>query len=242
MLRSNRKNELTSLTSFPREEFIRERWDYKPGEHVTFLGSTGSGKTTLGFELLQATVNPKLPAIVLVAKPRDPVIKAHKERFDFKMVRRWPPPLTSLRKPPGWILWPRTEFDPEKDESHFAEEFRKAILWANRHGNNIIFADDVFKLIDLGLSRELVMVWSTGRSMGSGLWVLTQKPSHIPLWAYNQAEHLFLAYEADERGRKRFAEIGGISGVDIETHVSKLKRYEWLYIKRTGLHMCVILP
>ena len=55
----------------PRDEFIADRWVYEPGEHVSLIGITGSGKTTLMRQLLVATATPKLPAVVLAVKPRD---------------------------------------------------------------------------------------------------------------------------------------------------------------------------
>src|ERR1041384_776737 len=89
-----RREGFTPPVTFPREEFLKERWDYKAGEHVTFLAPTQDGKTTLAFQLLETTASKELPAIVLVQKPRDPVVK------------QW---LKHLRDERGWIKtenWP----------------------------------------------------------------------------------------------------------------------------------------
>jgi hypothetical protein len=76
--------------------------------------------------------------------------------------------------------------------------------------------------------------------MGTAIWTGSQKPTHIPLWAYNQAEHLFLAYEPDARARKRYDEIGGIDPYIVEDAVLDLDRHEFLYIRRDGPVICKI--
>ena len=44
---------------------------YRRGQHVTILGKTGTGKTQLGYELLDEVASPKLPALNMVIKPKD---------------------------------------------------------------------------------------------------------------------------------------------------------------------------
>ena len=58
------------LTQLPREQFLTEHWDYRPGEHVSLIYPTGGGKTRLMFQLLQRAMkqNPQLG--VLAAMPK----------------------------------------------------------------------------------------------------------------------------------------------------------------------------
>jgi hypothetical protein len=232
------------VESFPRDEFLAERWNYNPGEHVTILGPTGSGKTYLAYQLLGETAHPKLPGVVLVMKPRDPTVTSWSKSVGFRRVKSWPPMPSIWRpndKPPGHVLWPKHTFDPERDDYLLYAEFRKAMLDSYKKGNRIVFCDEAYGLSnELGLNRELVTLWTRGRSMNTGIWAASQKPTHIPLHAYNQAEHLFLARDPDKRARDRFSEIGGVDPDLLKATVIQLEKHEWLYVKRDGPVMCVV--
>ena len=229
---------------FTRQEFIDSgRWRYEPGEHVSVLGPTGWGKTHLMQGLLERTATPELPGIALVMKPRDRTVSDWAKVAGWRTVRTWPPSWTMGQNPPGWVLWPRFTFDPHKDRPAHHVIFRRAILDSFKKGNRIVFGDEVFGLSALlGLGDELTTMWAQGRSMGAGLWGATQRPSHVPLWMYSQAHHLFLGNDPDERARDRFKEIGGVDPKLLKAVVSELPKYHWLYIRRDGPRLCVIAP
>ncbi len=233
---------LPRVETFPRDEFLAERWRYSAGEHVSFLGPTQSGKTTLAFQLLGESAHPKLPAEVLVMKPKDPTVTRWAKSLQFRRVKSWPPVPSPLSpRPAGYVLWPKPTFDFHRDNATLQREFAKCLQESYRKGNRIIFGDEVWGLTnELGLTTELVALWSRGASMGAGLWAATQRPSHVPLWMYSQAHHLFLSYEPDARARDRFAEIGGLDPQLVKATVMGLQKYQWLYIRRDGPALCIV--
>src|SRR5207244_3976842 len=79
---------------FTRAEFLRERWHYNPGEHVSLFGPTQlAGKTRLMFDLLEATDTSfcQVPPVMLVAKPKDKTVVAGIQRLGYRETNRWPP-------------------------------------------------------------------------------------------------------------------------------------------------------
>lgn len=226
-----------------RDEFFDDCWDWEPGEHVSIIAPTNSGKTYLANQLLERTATKDMPAIILVMKPKDDTVKEYVKKNDLRIVRTWPPPISVMKpgKQKGYVVWPVHSYDPHVDDANHYKIFRRAILDNYKRGNRIIFADEVYSLDDeLGLDRELVTVWTKGRSMGTSMWAATQKPTHVPTWMYDQAEHLFLAYDPDERNQKRFGEIGGMDPKMIREQVQNLKFREWLYIRRSDKSMCIV--
>ncbi len=233
-----------------RAEFLAHRWRYEAGQHVTILGRTGSGKTWLAYQLLARTAHPRLPAINLIMKPRDDTAAKFGADNGFRRVFAWPPVAAPLRsRPAGWNVWPRHQFDPDIDDRILWTTFRAAILDSYRRGNRILFADEVAGLQELrhpdenrGLKRELETVWARGRSMGTGVWAASQRPSWISSLAYSSADHLFLFYEPDARHRKRFDEIGGTDAKMISDVTANLHQHHAFYIRRSDQRHCVITP
>lgn len=120
-------------------------------------------------------------------------------------------------------------------------QFRRAILDSYKRGNRIVFGDEAYGLCEeLNLDRELITGWTRGRSMGMGVWAASQKPTHIPLHAYNQAQHLFLFRDPDKRARERYSEISGVDPRMVRDVVLHLKKHQCLYIRQDGPKLCIV--
>ncbi len=237
------------VQEYEREQFLSDVWTYKPGEHVSLIGPTEAGKTTLGYQLLDVTTTPQLPGVVLVMKPKDATADEWSKRMGYETIRKWPPlrgnPF-STRKPRGWTLWPRHDFDAQKGIANTVWEqyrqFNAAFADVYRKGKKILFADELAAVCDeLGMRAQVLNMYSRGRSQEAGIWGATQRPVDIPRIAYSSAHHLFLAHDPDEADRKRFAEIGG--GIDpklVEAITMELPQYWWLYLRRKDRALCIV--
>jgi hypothetical protein len=254
------------LTRFSREEFLRERWDYQPGEHVFVCQPSQGGKTHWLFQLAAATEFPK-PPVALVMKAVDPTPAAWTERLGWKETKHWPPPsrMPWQSKPPGYTLWPPhvLTMAPDALEQTAAiqeREFRKVFLDARRGGQAII-GDEVYGLIaELNLRSQIIEAVSRGSSAKSPLWYATQRPSgtqgiSMPGHLFNCPTHLFLGFDPVEGNRKRFSEIGGINTAMVMDEVSRLQVIptptphgmkpvsELLYINKNGPrggYLCIV--
>lgn len=229
--------------TFSREEFLRERWDYEPGQHVTILGATRNGKTHLAYQLLHKTATPDLQATVIVMKPRDTTVTRFSKENGFRIIRDWPPsPLSRLaKKPAGYVLWPKASGDPDLEDERHARIFQRCIRSNYDKGRTITFADEVNSLEqEYKLSRDLIRCWTKGGSMESGLWAASQRPAYISRHAY-QAQHIFLSNDPDKDTLKRYGDIGAGIDADIIRHqTSKLEMYQWVYINRDQRAICIV--
>lgn len=231
------------VSVIPREDFLSEIWDYKPGDAVTVLAPMGGGKTQLSYQLLGATATPDLPAIVFVMKPRDSTVTKFSRTHGYRTVRDWPPAVVNKvqARPPGWVLWPKETDDPDADERRHTEIFRRAIRDSYSKGSRILFADETYSLEqELNLEADLRRVWTKGRSLECGLWAASQRPVYISQWAF-QAQHLFLGFDPDVNAQRRYGEIGG--GVDpavVRATMNTLERYQFIYINREERAMCIV--
>jgi hypothetical protein len=211
------------------------RFDWRLGEHVSLIGSTGKGKTTLAMEILAF----RRAVVIWSSKTADDTIDAYvtdpgrlglrKPTPDrpYRLIRSWPPPVGEHRV----MLRPRSKhYEEWRFAKHAAFHTCVAQVMSEGGGNWCIFADDTYYLCErLGMTDDLSEVWAMGRSHGVSLVAATQRPANIPLFAY-QATHLFLWRENDDRNLKRLSEIAAADTRLIADVVQRLEEYQALYV------------
>lgn len=209
---------------------LRSLMYWEAGEHVTIVGHTGSGKTHLGLALLPQ----RTYSVVLATKPRDPILAPLKA--EGYAVARDMRSFDRLRKRERIVLWPKAErLDGGK---HQSDTFHRFFEYLYRTGNRCVFADELYYLANhLGLTDDVRMLLTQGRTLGVSFVTATQRPFHVPLEAYSQATHLFLFRENDVRNLKRMEEIGGVDSRLLKGIVTQLPKRHFLYVNtRDGFH------
>src|SRR5947209_15962689 len=137
--------EATGARQVPwREFFTWFRRTWRQGEHVSLIGPTGSGKTTLGIHLI--ALRPYVTAFAV--KPQDDTM--HKLlRAGYMLEREWVPELSD-----HIVLWPR--YKALGDMEHMHQAFLDALNRGVRMGGWCFFIDEVaFVTAELRMEREL---------------------------------------------------------------------------------------
>lgn len=200
------------------------RW--RQGEHVSLIGPTRLGKTTLAFALAQQR---RKWSCGLITKPRDSTFTAL-GRNGWKIARDWPPPPLARHV----LLWPR--FRHPSDADNQARVFDTALGQMFTRGAWCVIADEI-RYMDkrLGLAHWFELYWLQGSAMKLSLMALTQRPAHVPLEVYDQATHLFFFRDNDDANLKRIGGVGWLSSRTIREAVASLEGHDVLYVNaRTG--------
>lgn len=215
--------------------------DWRLGEHVSLIGSTGKGKTTLALAILPF----RRAVVVWSSKPADATVDAYvttsrwrgttTER-PYRLIDRWPGPAGEYRL----VLRPKPpNFDAGRTVRY--QEFHACIsqVMSPGGGNWCVFVDDAYYLCEmLGMTKDLEEAWTMGRSHGVSIMAATQRPANIPLLAY-QATHLFLWRENDSRNLKRLSEINNTNTKSVEQIVQRLGSHQVLYVNTITGYMVV---
>lgn len=196
------------------------------GQHVTILGQTGSGKTHLALELAKL----RGYTVAIATKPKDELLAPLKKE-GYKVARDMRE-LSRIRRERRILLWPESR--TLRSDGHQTKVLQDAFEYFYHTGNRAILADETYYLChQLGLEQEIVSMLFRGRSLGISLVSMGQRPFHLPLACYSQADHIFFFKEHDKRNRDRLREIGGADAAEVEHIIARLPKYHFLYIHPT---------
>lgn len=208
---------------------FKDSLEWNQGEHVTLIGPTGQGKTTLAVELLER----RKYVVVFACKPHDPLIEELVSERDYFLTETWPPP-SPREKFSRVVFWPRIEKMSDVVTQKLA--FKLALEDIYRQGKWAVYLDECRYITDtLKLTSQAHLLWLQGRSLKISFVVGTQRPFWIPLEAMDQATHLFLWRENDERNLDRLKGLGSVRGKELRETVTALGDHEFVYVNtRSG--------
>lgn len=212
------------IEDVPWQEFMSKRFRWTQGEHVSMIGPTGAGKTTLALQILPM----RRLMCICANKPRDDtmgrILKdksmmwVRQERFDPK------PGIERI------VLWPKasaldTMVTAQRDA------FRDALHRIWRVGYWGIFFDEVRYICEtLGLRKEVELYWQQARALKISVIAGTQRPAWVPVMMFDQATHLFFWRDNDHYNLKRIGGLGALDSKLVMDTVARLPKRTVLYL------------
>lgn len=204
--------------NLPWSEFDRQ-WVWQPGEHVTLIGPTGRGKTTL-----ETAILPRRKYVVFFSTKRVDSTQERLQRQGYKVVSD--PAQLNAEVTPHAIIRPswRDGLSAKAIKKQHAEIFQDALMRCFDQGGWTVVLDEARYLSrDLNLEGDMQLLWLQGRSLGISVVAGTQRPRWIPLEAYDQATHLFFFKDTDRANVDRQAELAGLNRQAIQEIVPRLR-------------------
>lgn len=229
---------MSEVETIPWDRFLAERFVWQQGEHVTLIGPTGAGKTTLALALLPL----RKYVIAFGTKPKDRTMDSLVRTDGWKKVQTWEKMPRVIRGAARIVFWPK--FRTPDDQPAQAYEIGRAMREAFVMGGWCLLIDELWYMDHvLGLKRMIEALWTQGRSIGLSIVAGTQRPAHVSLLAYDQATHVFFWRDNDERNLKRISGMNGLNAGTIRATVSTLPAHHVLYVNtRTGAMVVTKAP
>lgn len=198
----------------------RIRWDI--GDHITIVGKTKAGKSTLAFDLARR----RQFCVIIATKMQDDTLENVAARDGYAIETTWP----DYAPPPNRIiLKPQLDTIGETDtQERVIKEGLQRIFKAGKW--TIVFDELWYTTNILNLGKQERMFLTQGRSLKISVMGLTQRPRFIPLEFYDQVQHLFYFRFKDKRDVEILADIGSGMEKQIRATVPNLRPHEFIYI------------
>lgn len=226
---------------------MRSSW--RPGEHITVIGPTGSGKSHLALELADLCRY----VLVIATKRDDPLIedlavKGYYQTSDLNDLV-WTEndgPVPEHRKVVYWQRLTDAKSARERQDRQ-AVLVRRALDYAERtRGWTVVLDELMWATRNLHLDRELDSLWFGARTQGVSVIACSQRPTQVPLLALSSASYLFLFRTQDDRDLERLREAStGFPRRLLADQVARLNwhEHEFLFVDTRRMELArVVAP
>lgn len=207
--------------------YFRREW--RQGEHLTLIGPTGSGKTTIALQLLDV-----MPFVSIIGtKQEDDTLqdfyKKHKRDANaYRLMKEYKGPIHDDRL----IIWPKLQKDAgniEPQRIPIKNSLNRMFFetgWS-------VFADELWVLSKrLGLTTILESYWSQGRSSGLSIIGCCQRPAFVPRMAFSEPRYLLIGQMEDGRDVETVSEGTNLNKKALASEVNQLTRHSFLFYNR----------
>ena len=195
---------------------------WQQGEHISIIGPTGCGKTTLESRMLDVRDS----VVVFVTKIHDDTIA--NDFRGYKRIEKWPPPKTWDNKV---LLWPRPAETIRATYLKQRAVFKDALDSIFRERNwCVVFDEQHYLCTQLGLDAENAMILQQGRSSGLSVVNGTQRPAWVPVVTYSSATHAMIWRTTDRKDLSRLSALGGVNMRELQTNLLTLNKHDFIYV------------
>jgi hypothetical protein len=203
-----------------------EFWDnfhWEQSKHITIIGATGCGKTTLETDLIQE----RDYVIFLGTKEIDDT-QAELGPLGFRMAHN--PSDISLDISHKWVMHPgkkRKNESASEERVRLRNYYREILTYCFTSTAWAVIIDEGRFICDfLGLKDEVQRLYLQGRSQHNSVVMGTQRPAWVPVESFDQATHLFFFKDNDRRNIDRIAELAGLDRRAVSRAVPRLESTE----------------
>src|SRR6185312_504566 len=172
-----------------------------------FVGHTGSGKTYLASKLIDETVPPLLPVVVIDPKGMFHVNAGSSWEVLGDLPRRWEARIRHPKKPRHLRVVIQPDFMGDMRRHPVLNSVYQRIFAARKC---LIYLDEIQALCyNSRASDDLARLVQMGRQPKISVWGSTLRPAGIPRMFLSENDHMFVFRLRDRDDRMRVSEVLG---------------------------------